>query len=275
MERRKKQRSKRQTDNNLQVLSASGQMLPATVLDWSEDGLCVELSKPLTVGSVVVLNAFSHSKNKEAEVRWCQTASAGLYRVGFSFDHSSQFAFDSEVDYYEVLQIHEKADPDLIHRVYRMLAQRYHPDNPDTGNAELFKLITEAYKVLSDPEKRAGYDIQSRTQRAHRWRIFDQPGAAVGVEAEKRKRQGVLTLLYTKRLTEPASPTLNLRELEDLLGVPKEHLEFTLWYLKERGWIARADNARYQITVSGVEEAESSQVFSPLKNHLLPAASVQ
>src|SRR4051812_13398865 len=38
------------------------------------------------------------------------------------------------VDYYELLQISPNAEPETIHRVYKMLAQRYHPDNPETGD---------------------------------------------------------------------------------------------------------------------------------------------
>ncbi len=44
----------------------------------------------------------------------------------------------------------------MIHRVYRLLAQRYHPDNGITGDEKSFRAITDAYKVLSEPEKRAG-----------------------------------------------------------------------------------------------------------------------
>ena len=58
-------------------------------------------------------------------------------------------------DFYEVLQISPNADPDTIHRVYRLLAQRFHPDNQETGDPARFRQITEAYQVLSDAEQRA------------------------------------------------------------------------------------------------------------------------
>jgi hypothetical protein len=275
MERRKKVRTRRTAEVALQIVTASGHQIPGALIDVSDIGLSVDIGQPLTVGATVLINANSNGDipHREAQVRWCSAVN-GRYHAGFEY-HSSEkgFATDTEVDLYEVLQVNEKADPDLIHRVYRLLAQRYHPDNPESGNAELFKLVTQAYKILSDPEQRARYDVQTRAVRARRWKIFDQPKAAVGKEAEKRKRQGILTLLYTKRATEPDKPSLNLRELEDLLGIPKEHLEFTLWYLKERGWIARADNARYMITVEGVEQAEAAEVWSPNPDHLLPAAA--
>ena len=73
-------------------------------------------------------------------------------------------------DYYDVLQIGTNAEPETINRVYRMLAQRYHPDNQQSGNESRFRIITEAYAVLSDPEKRARYDVMHQKHRDDRWR---------------------------------------------------------------------------------------------------------
>jgi len=57
-------------------------------------------------------------------------------------------------DYYEDLQISSNADQETIERVYRMFAKRYHPDNNGSGSVEKFEIVTKAYKVLSNPEKR-------------------------------------------------------------------------------------------------------------------------
>ena len=63
-------------------------------------------------------------------------------------------------DYYEVLVVDRSADEKTLKKAYRKLAKRYHPDtNPGNGNAEQrFKEVTEAYNILSDPEKRTLYD---------------------------------------------------------------------------------------------------------------------
>ncbi len=65
-----------------------------------------------------------------------------------------------DMDYYEVLQIHRDASGAEIKKAYRKLAIKYHPDkNPGDKEAEeQFKLINEAYEILSDDEKRQIYD---------------------------------------------------------------------------------------------------------------------
>jgi curved DNA-binding protein len=164
---------------------------------------------------------------------------------------------DNFTDHYELLQISPNADPDTIHRVYRILAHRYHPDNRETGSPELFHAVSTAYKVLSDAEKRAAYDVQHAEARRLVWKIFDRANSAYSVDGEKRKRQGVLSLLYRKRVAQPDTPYLTVKDLEEMLGVPKEHLEFTLWYLKEGQYIQRLDSGRNVITLKGVDLAES------------------
>ena len=63
-------------------------------------------------------------------------------------------------DYYEILETTKSATADEIKKNYRKLARKYHPDvNPNSKEAEnKFKALSEAYAVLSDPEKRKEYD---------------------------------------------------------------------------------------------------------------------
>lgn len=84
-------------------------------------------------------------------------------------------------DYYNILGLSKSASADEIKKAYRKLAMKYHPDrNKGDKNAESrFKEISEAYAVLSDPEKRKQYDMfgsegfQSRFSQEDIFRDFD------------------------------------------------------------------------------------------------------
>src|SRR5512134_2624248 len=126
---------------------------------------------------------------------------------------------DAGVDYYEVLQVSPNADPDTINRVYRFLAQRFHPDNQETGSDARFREIHQAYTVLNDPEQRARYDITYQQRRHERWRLVSTGEKAENdFELEQSMRLTMLEALYTKRRMEPESPAMFSGDLEGLLG---------------------------------------------------------
>ena len=259
--------------------------IDAELVDCSDWGLRVNTGEPLRIGNLVSIGGTeSHpkvlgGKKRSAHVVHCGSNSRNSFRLGLVFqEFSAEGAWTGEhetkkrdpgIDLYEVLQISPNADFEMIQRVYRLLAQRYHPDNSETGNEETFKRVFEAYRVLGDPAERASYDAGYRTQQRWRWKVFDQPEAAEDVDGERRKRRGVISLLYTKKMREPRKAGLALRELEDLLDIPKEHLEFCIWYLGENGLVVRGDNARYEITVKGVNWAERFGEWGSQKQRLL------
>ncbi len=180
-------------------------------------------------------------------------------------------------DYYELLQVSPNAELDTIQRVFRLLAQRYHPDNTETGNEPLFQQMLKGYQTLSDPVSRAAYDAKHRAQVKLNWKVFDQSAEPNDQQDERKKREGVLAVLYRKRQFNPNVPGMNLREIEDLIGIPREHLEFTIWYLKERGDIKPGDNGRFQISIKGVESYENLTMPSSSEESkkgliMLPAA---
>lgn len=66
------------------------------------------------------------------------------------------------LNYYDILEVGYDASQDDVKLAYRRLAKMYHPDvnANDTEKAEMFKLISEAYQVLSDADKKAAYDLR-------------------------------------------------------------------------------------------------------------------
>lgn len=199
-------------------------------------------------------------------VAWCTLVSPGVFRAGIGLEqgnHPSKRPEDDFEDYYEILEVNPTASADTVHKVYRILAQRIHPDNPESGNEEGFKKLLRAYQTLSDPERRAAYDVERNRATSQRWRIFDSESATPGLEQEQKKRRAILAVLYNKRMRSPENCGAGIPELEQLLAVPREHLEFPLWFLKEQGWIQRTDNGRHSITAKGVDFAETTGAWQP------------
>ena len=263
--------------------------ITAKVKDISETGLGLEVNRPIpketrlsVTGDLMAGVRISRLEAVPGRVASCVRLRERIYAIGIAFDvdsarassHENENEDDAaakpEVDHYEIMQLNPNAEPETIHRVYRLLAQRYHPDNLETGNRLEFQNLLEAYKVLSDPEQRAAYDVARERRQQVRWKIFDQSQATAGPALERQKRHGILSLLYTARMKQPNAPGIFIQDIEELMGCPREHLEFSLWYLKEVGCILRGDNARYLITVKGVEWAEEGRLVP--ENRLLKAA---
>jgi len=176
------------------------------------------------------------------------------------------------VDYYELLQISPNAEPETIHRVYKMLAQRYHPDNPETGDLTRFLLLNEAFETLADPGLRSSYNTIYEDHRAKPIDLFETKEFAIGVDGEANRRMGILCLLYTRRRSDPDDPGISLLEFESIMSFPREHLLFTMWYLKERNLLRQEENSDYAITGQGIDYVEEHLPNNKMIYRLLKAA---
>jgi len=172
-------------------------------------------------------------------------------------------------NYYEFLQISPNAEPDTIHRVFRFLAVRFHPDNPETGNAEQFVLLKDAYDVLSNPAVRAEYDAAVLRGAAQAPPLSSSVDFMDNMEGELNRRLAVLTVLYFQRRTNPNRPEVSFREIEARLGFPRDYLIFTAWYLRTKGFITRADDSEFTITADGVDFVETQRTNIPVLEKLL------
>jgi curved DNA-binding protein CbpA len=177
---------------------------------------------------------------------------------------------DEFVDYYELMQISQNAETQTIQRVYRMLAARYHPDNPETGDTDTFVLLKQAYDVLGDPDQRAAYDKVWDQQRNQPMPVFEMKEFVVGIDVEMNRRLGILCLLYNRRRESPDHPGLSLLDMESRMSVPREHLEFTVWYLRDKGYACRDESSsEILITSDGVDFVEANLPSSRIVYKLL------
>ena len=172
-------------------------------------------------------------------------------------------------DYYEDLQISPNADHETIERVYRLLAKRYHPDNGQSGSIEKFDLITQAYKILSRPAKRAAYDAKYEDAKVRQWKALSGVSSSPGFKDDTRLRHSILSILYVERRNGSADAAIGLWRIEKILGWPEKILEFHIWYLKEKGWIQRSEMGGYAITAAGVDVVEERGLIVS-EDRLLP-----
>lgn len=179
----------------------------------------------------------------------------------------------SQTNYYEFLQISPNAEPDTIHRVFRFLASRLHPDNPESGDSDKFFLLKQAHDVLSDPARRAAYDAKCAHEAADQTPLSDSTDFMDDREGELNRRLAVLAVLYLRRRSHPNAPEVSLFEVETRMGFPRDYLEFTIWYLQKKGYISRADNAAFTLTAEGVDFVEEQRSTLPTLNKLLTSGS--
>jgi len=177
--------------------SGSSQWLTAEVVDSIAGGFGLTLTTPLRPGSIVVVRGTWSKDGIEqhlrAAVRWCMKKPEGIFRAGLEFltfesDEKQRGSSQPDpncdaLDCYEVMQLSPSADREAVARAYRKLASRYHPDNAVTGNHEKFIRLCQAHEILSDPEKRASYDVRYRDAARLRSNCTQSPGKLPGWDA--------------------------------------------------------------------------------------------
>src|ERR1022692_2154607 len=232
-------------------------------LNVSKSGMRIESSEEMHTGVPVCLQAERHELAGKATVRNCTRRGSG-YLVGLEFSEETKrtlrLPLVDAVDYYEVLQVSQNAEPETIHRVYRIMAARIHPDNPQTGDSERFLLFNEAYEVLSDPEKRALYDVARRVGECQPLPAFELKEFVDGIEGEQNRRR-----------SDMEHPGLSLLDLERLMSFPRAYISFAVWYLRDRGFVQMGDNSDYVLTAAGADHVETNSPRNAVFHKLLRA----
>src|SRR6185503_9994478 len=104
---------------------------------------------------------------------------------------------------------------------------------------------------------RAQYDIQYKNHSSVCSELAQEASESNLVNGDVSLQDKVLSILYVKRRRNIKNPGIGDYDLERLSGCPREHLEFHLWYLKQKGWIERTESGTFAITVEGVDRANS------------------
>ena len=126
---------------------------------------------------------------------------APLPRKGGHVVGASEF-----IDYYEILEISPNANSGTIDRIFRYLAQRYHPDNPDSGDRVHFDVIMEAYNTLKDVVKRAQYDIQHKNFSGLRWKLANEASDSKGIDRDVEVQNRLLSIPLCETTTKHQRP---------------------------------------------------------------------
>lgn len=152
--------------------------------------------------------------------------------------------FSELPDYYEILQVSRAAQPLIVNKAYRILAAIYHPDNKQSGDPDAFQRVVEAYRVLSDPMRRAVYDREKFAGFTNGKHLngnhpngnhpngslvtgtLTDPGNRAHDERELRHL--ILQAAYSTRRSTPGRPGLPLMVIPELFGCSIDDAQFTL-----------------------------------------------
>jgi curved DNA-binding protein CbpA len=211
----------------------------------------VACPQPLGVSSCLILRAPGIDVLALSKVRNC-TWRRTQYHLGIEFMEKASIQPRNpalEPDHHELLRAGMAGDTERMDRVYRTLAFRYHPDNGDSGDAEIFLRISETYRILSSSKPRPEREIAKQDG-------TDWQAALSGL---KGKRAAVLGLLCQRRIADYRNAFVSPSELETVTGIPPDELGFVLWYLREKGAVTGSDSSPdYSISARGVDILESA-----------------
>jgi curved DNA-binding protein CbpA len=161
------------------------------------------------------------------------------------------------VNYYDFLMISSNADLKMLEAAVRVMLARYNPKNHETGDEQSFELVKRAYLTLSDPHHRATYDKQLAEQGQNGLGAVSDSITLDLIQAEKKKREGVVALLYRRMMVNNHDPGVSTPQIEDALGLEHDDMQFAYWVLREQGLITRTANGNFSISVQGVLWAEN------------------
>jgi hypothetical protein len=230
----------------------------ASAQDFSATGMALRCEQPIPVASCLILRAIQAKLVALAQVRHCSWNRAA-YRIGVRFLltanlDASDSSHEGSVDDF----LRQAAQPDStrtekIDMWYRALSSRYHPDQGDVADAEVFLAVREIYRIAFADRGRPAEQKHREDSEAAR----DLENMRTGSRMEAERRARLLSLLYQRRLTDCNDAGMSVQEIASYTGADLRELTFGLWYLREKGLISASESSIYAISVNGVDVFEA------------------
>ncbi len=117
-------------------------------------------------------------------------------------------------------------------------------------------------------------DASYKTKKENPIPVFLTKEFTEGVDGEINRRIGLLCLLYTQRRINQILPALSVLEIEQRMFIPREHLQFTIWYLKSKRYVAQDDRSSLMITAEGIDFLETHLPEHKTMHKMLEAAEM-
>jgi curved DNA-binding protein CbpA len=161
-------------------------------------------------------------------------------------------------NWYEVLGVSRTATQEDLARAYQSLSVKFRPDNKETGDARRYQEVKSAFQLLSNTERRKGFDQELPQLDQEPTPGFLTKEFMDDVDTELSRRLGILCLLYNQRKTNPINPSLSIPQLEAGMSTGRENLEFSIWYLKQKRLVLSDDRSTLIILCEGIDWLEEN-----------------
>ena len=212
------------------------------VFNVSATGMAIDCPKPVTPASCLIVDSPQLGIAALAQVRHCAWLQS-QYRFGVQLRTEPVTRASDSPNHEDLMRAGLAGDTTAFERLYRRLSFRFHPDNRDTGDPEVFLQIREIHRILSAAKKSAP---------PPEFAAIGEAPVSAG-QPSKQRRVDVLRMLYERKVEDCYSCGVPQSELQAGTGLPGNELQFILWYLREKGAVIAGDSQVYSISAAGVD----------------------
>jgi hypothetical protein len=212
------------------------------VFNVSATGMAINCPKPVTPASCLIVDSQQLGIAALAQVRHCAWLQS-QYRFGVQLRTEPVTRSSDSPNHQDLMRAGLAGDMVAFERLYRSLSFRFHPDNQDTGDPEVFLQIREIHRILS---------VATKSGPQPEFAAIGQVSAA-SMQPSKQRRIDVLRMLYERKVEDCYSCGVPQNELQATTGLPGNELQFILWYLREKGAVIVGDSQVYSISATGVD----------------------